>query len=87
MLLNKGNALCTVKCQAGAVVPENVRRSCECTGYERLFNAVLGACGSFVDSGKFASCLSRQSGPPSCGLMDLACRPLWQTYSAAQSEA
>jgi hypothetical protein len=76
MLLNKGNVPCTVKCQSGR------DRARECSSelrnmsaYESLFNAVLWTCGSFVVSVKFASCLNRRSGTPSCGLTHLADRP------------
>src|SRR6266852_7215940 len=48
--------------QAGAVVLEYCSpQLLNTSGYESLFNAVLWACGSFVESVKFASCLNRQS--------------------------
>jgi hypothetical protein len=54
MPLTKGNAPCAVKVKASAVVLEKCSPQLRNTArYRGLFNAVLGACGGFVDAEKF----------------------------------
>src|SRR5262249_53275435 len=72
---NNGKAPSTVKCRSRRA------RARECSSqlrntsaYESLFNEVLWACGRFLVSGKFASCLNGRPGTPSYAPPGLAAR-------------